>query len=58
MSMKREQFERIVKASPQYWRLIFSYGINLFLFDEHLDQYRNLAIQIAYEVWCDGKFPT
>ncbi len=56
--MKREQFERIVKASPQYWRLIFSYGINLFLFDEHLNQYRNLAIQIAYEVWCDGKFPT
>ena len=49
--MHRKEFEQFIKQSPQHWRLIFSYGPNIFAFDTSLNEYSNLAIQIAYEVW-------
>lgn len=49
--MNRKPFEEYIKASPNHWRLIFCYGPNLFAFDTAVNQYSNLAIQIAYEVW-------
>lgn len=48
--MNHEQFEDFIKQSPRYTRLIFCYGPQLFIRDG--DQYRNLAIQIAWEAWC------
>lgn len=50
--MSRKEFEETIKLSPKYWRLVFCYGAELFIFDTDLNEYRNLAIQIAYEVWC------
>ena len=49
--MDREVFENLIKQSPRYWRLIFCYGPNVFMFDASLNEYSNLAIQIAYEFW-------
>lgn len=48
--MSRKEFEEFIIQSPQYTRLIFCYGPQLFICDDN--EYRNLAIQIAYEVWC------
>lgn len=45
----REAFEQFIKNSPNYNKLVFIHGERLFIFED--GQYKNLHVQLAWEVW-------
>lgn len=49
MTGAREAFEQFIKNSPNYNRLVFIHGERLFIFED--GQYKNLHVQLAWEVW-------
>lgn len=49
MSESKTVFEQFIKNSPNYNKLVFIHGERLFIFED--GQYKNLHVQLAWEVW-------
>ena len=49
MTKAREAFEQFIKNSPNYNKLVLIHGEHLFIFED--GQYKNLHVQLAWEVW-------
>lgn len=49
MTKAREAFEQFIKNSPNYNKLLLIHGERLFIFED--GQYKNLHVQLAWEVW-------
>lgn len=49
MSESKTAFEQFIKNSPNYNKLVFIHGERLFIFED--GQYKNLHVQLAWEVW-------
>lgn len=49
MRESKTAFEQFIKNSPNYNKLVFIHGERLFIFED--GQYKNLHVQLAWEVW-------
>ena len=49
MSESKTAFEQFIKNSPNYNKLVFIHGERLFIFED--GQYKNLHVQLAWELW-------
>ena len=49
MSESKTAFEQFIKNSPNYNKLLLIHGERLFIFEN--GQYKNLHVQLAWEVW-------